>query len=155
MCGTAWKLHQMGESVSYCVVYRHTVWASQVVLVIRNPPANAGDVCDVVSIPGSGRSPGGGHGNSLQYSCLENPQGLRGAWQVTVHGVTQSRTRPKWLSTQHTGTQEKPPPPISFSSLLPQDSLRSYCSCKPRSIKKNTAFQENKYYPTNDKWSHM
>ena len=47
--------------------------ASQVVLVVKNPPANAGDVRDVGSIPGWGRSPGEGHGNPLQYSCLENP----------------------------------------------------------------------------------
>ena len=53
------------------------------VLVIRNLPANAGDIRDVVSIPGSGRSPGGGHGNPLQYSCLENPMD-RGALQVLV-----------------------------------------------------------------------
>jgi len=49
------------------------------------------------SIPGSGRSPGGGYGNSLQYSCLENLMD-RGAWRVTVHRVTQSQTRLKWLS---------------------------------------------------------
>ena len=72
----------------------------------------------------------------------------RGAWRATVRGVAKSWTRPKQLSTQHTGTQEKPPPPISFSSLLPQVSLRSYCSCKPRSMKKNTAFQENQYMVT-------
>ena len=47
-------------------------WASQMALVVKNPPANAGDVRDVSSIPGSGRSPGGGRGNPLQYSCLEN-----------------------------------------------------------------------------------
>ena len=46
---------------------------SQVVLVVKNPPANAGDVKAAGSIPGLGRSPGGGHGNPLQYSCLENP----------------------------------------------------------------------------------
>ena len=51
-----------------------------------------------VSIPGSGRSPGGGHGNPLQYSCLENPMD-RGAWQAAVHGVTKSQTRLKRLST--------------------------------------------------------
>ena len=51
------------------------------------------------SIPGSGRSPGGGYGNSLRYSCLENPRD-RGAWRVTVHRVTQSQTRLKWLSKQ-------------------------------------------------------
>ena len=48
------------------------------------------------SIPGSGRSPEGGHGNPLQYSCLENPMD-RGAWQATVHGVAESQTRLKWL----------------------------------------------------------
>ena len=49
------------------------IWASQVAPVVKNPPANAGDIGDSSSIPGSGRSPGGGHGNPLQYSCLENP----------------------------------------------------------------------------------
>ena len=61
-------------------------------LVIKNPPASAGDIKDVGSIPGFGRSPGGGHGNPLQDSCLENPMD-RGAQQATVHGVTKSRTR--------------------------------------------------------------
>ena len=51
--------------------------------MVMNPPANAGDVRDVVSVPGLGRSPGGGHGNPLQYSYLENPMD-RGAWQATV-----------------------------------------------------------------------
>ena len=49
------------------------LWAPQVVLVVKNLPANAGDLRDMVSIPGSVRAPGGGHGNPLQYSCLENP----------------------------------------------------------------------------------
>ena len=60
-------------------------------------PANAGDVRDVGSISGSGRSSGGGHGNQPQYSCLENPMG-RGAWWATVHGITKSQTRLKQLS---------------------------------------------------------
>ena len=51
----------------------HCWWASQMVLVVKNPPAKAGDLRDVGLIPGSGRSPGGGRGNSLQYSCLESP----------------------------------------------------------------------------------
>ena len=63
--------------------------ASQVALVVKNPPANAGDVRDSGPIPGLGRSPGGGHDNPLQYSCLENPMD-RGAWRATVHGVTKS-----------------------------------------------------------------
>ena len=58
--------------------------ASQVALVIKNLPANAREVRDAGSDPGLGRSPGGGHGNPFQYSCLENPTD-RGAWQATVH----------------------------------------------------------------------
>ena len=54
--------------------------------MVKNLPANVGDVRDIDSIPGLGRSPGGGHGNPLQYSCLENPMD-RGAWRATVHGV--------------------------------------------------------------------
>ena len=54
--------------------------ASQVALVVKNLPADAGDVRDVGLIPGLGRAPGGGHGNPLQYSCLKNPMD-RGAWQ--------------------------------------------------------------------------
>ena len=63
----------------------------QVVLVVKNPPVNAGDVRVKGSIPGWGRSPEEGHGNPLQYSCLENPMDRR-AWWATVHGVTKSRT---------------------------------------------------------------
>ena len=55
--------------------------------MVKNIPANAGDIGDVVSIPGSGRFSGGG--NSLQYSCLENPMDRR-AWWATVHGVAES-----------------------------------------------------------------
>ena len=66
----------------------------------KNLPANAGDTRDSGLIPGSGRSPGGGHGNPLQYSCLENPVD-RGAWQATVHRVAESRTWLKQLS-KHT-----------------------------------------------------
>ena len=64
---------------------------SQVALVIKNLPAKAGDIRDVGSIPGSGRSPGGGNGNPVQYSCLENPMD-RGTWWVTGHSVTKSRS---------------------------------------------------------------
>ena len=74
------------------------IWASQVALVVKNPPANAGDVRDLGSIPGLGRSPGGGHGNPLQYSCLENP-GIRGAWWATVHRVAKIWTGLKAFST--------------------------------------------------------
>ena len=70
------------------------IWASRVVLVVKNPPANAGNARDSGSIPGSGRSPGRGNGNPLQYSCLENSMG-RGVWRARVHGVTKSGTRPR------------------------------------------------------------
>ena len=72
------------------------VRTSQVVLVVKNPPANAGDIRDVGLIPGSGRSPRGGHSNPLQYSCLENSMD-RGSWWATVHRVAKSRTQLKQL----------------------------------------------------------
>ena len=65
--------------------------ASQVALAGKNPLAYAGDERDAGPIPGSGRSPGEGHGKLLQYSCLENPMDS-GAWWATVPGVTESQT---------------------------------------------------------------
>ena len=59
--------------------------------MVKNPTANTGDIRDVSLIPGSGSSPGGGHGNPLQYSCLENPMD-RGAWWATVHRVAELDT---------------------------------------------------------------
>ena len=70
------KIHGQGYSLQY--------WG---VLVVKNLPAIAGDAGDTGSIPGLGRYPGGGNGNSLQYSYLENTMD-RGAWRATVHGVT-------------------------------------------------------------------
>ena len=58
--------------------------------VVKNPPANAGDIRDMDLMPGSGRSPGGGHDNPFQYSCLENPMD-RGAWRATVQGSQKVR----------------------------------------------------------------
>ena len=66
--------------------------ASQVALVIKNPSANAGDTRDMSSIPGNRRSPGGGHGNPLQCSCLENAMD-RGAWKAIVHRGRRAFTR--------------------------------------------------------------
>ena len=65
--------------------------------MVKNLPAKAGDAVDMGSIPGSGRAPEEGHGNPLQYSCLENPMD-RGAWRATVHGVTKSQIQLKRLS---------------------------------------------------------
>ena len=59
--------------------------------VVKNPPVSARNIRDKGSIPGLGRSPGEGHGNPLQYSCLEDPMD-RGAWQATVHSVTELDT---------------------------------------------------------------
>ena len=78
-------------------------------LVVKNPLAIAGDIRDAGSVPGLGRSPGGGHGNPIQYSCLENPMD-RGAWRATAHRVTKSRTRLKLLSAHartHTHTHTR------------------------------------------------
>ena len=75
-------------------------WASQLALVVKNSPANAGDVIDMSSIPGSRRFPGEGHSNALQYSCPENPRD-RGAWWAIVHGVAKSQTQLKRLGTWH------------------------------------------------------
>ena len=75
-----------------------TNWgASQLVLGVKNPPASAGDVRDLGSLPGLGRSPGEGHGNPLQYSCLTNL--IDRGTQATVHRVAKSGTRLKQLST--------------------------------------------------------
>ena len=74
--------------------------------MVKNPPANAGDIKDVGAIPGSGRPPGGGHGNPFQYSCLENPVD-RGAWQAMGHRVAKSWTRLKRLSIAHSTEREK------------------------------------------------
>ena len=60
-------------------------------LVVNNPSVNAGDIKDAGLISGLGRSPGGGNGNPLQYSCLENPMD-RGAWRAAVHKVAESET---------------------------------------------------------------
>ena len=68
--------------------------ASQVALVVKKLPANAGDLRDMGSIPELGRFPGSRHGNPLHYSCLENPRDS-GAWQATVHRVPKSWTQLK------------------------------------------------------------
>ena len=75
----------------------------RVALVVKKPPANTEDIGDTGLIPGSGRSPGGGHGSPLQYSCVENPMD-RGAWRATVHGIAKSRTRLKRLSNMYVYT---------------------------------------------------
>ena len=88
---------QVGKEIKRSALHC-TGQASQMVLVVKNLPANAGDIRDVSSIPGLGRSSGEGHGNPLHYSCLENPMD-RGAWLAMVHSVAKSQTRLKQLRT--------------------------------------------------------
>ena len=103
-----------------------TLGASQVALVVKNPPANSRDARDMGSIPGLGRCPGGGNGNPLLYACLENSMD-RGAWWATVHGAPKTQTR---LST-HTHTHTAPEPsylwkaPSSLQCRDPSDISQS------------------------------
>ena len=87
---TEMEKEQVGKEIKRSTLHC-TGQASQVALVIKNLPANAGDIRDVSLIPGLGRSPGEGHGNPLDYSCLENPMN-RGAWLAMVHSVAKSQT---------------------------------------------------------------
>ena len=81
------------SSYNLCILlHLLRIWPPQVAPVGKNPPANAGDDRGAALIPESGRSPGEGNGNPLQYSCLENHMD-RGAWWATVHGVARSQTR--------------------------------------------------------------
>ena len=100
----AWHaaFHGVAKSQTWLSDWTELNRASPVVLVVKNLPTNAGDIRDLGSIPGSGTSPGGEHGNPLQYSCLENPMD-RGTWQPAVHSVAKSQTWLKQLST-HTPT---------------------------------------------------
>ena len=91
---------------------------SQVVLAVKNPPANAGDSRDMGSIPGSGRSSGEGNSNPLQYSCLGNPMD-RGAWQATTHRVAESDTME---ATSHRNLME------TFDTILTLlEGINQYC----------------------------
>ena len=85
------NIRSLSLSLSLCVCVCVCV-CIYVALVVKNPPPKAGDSRDTGSIPGSGRSPGEGNGNPLQYSCLGNSMD-RGAWRVTVHLVAKSRIR--------------------------------------------------------------
>ena len=78
----------------------HSVIELQVALVVKNSPAKAGDRRNKGSIPGSGRSSGRGHGNPLQYSCLENHMD-RGAWRASFHGVARVGHDPRDLALMH------------------------------------------------------
>ena len=97
-------------------------WASQVVLVVKNPPDNAGDIRGSGLIPGSGRSPAGGHDYPLQYSCLESPMD-RGAWRATIHGVAElDTTGATWHTCMHrVGSFQRPREDLFHTSLPASD----------------------------------
>ena len=99
---------------------RPKLWVSQVALVVKNPPANAGGTRDKGLTPGWGWSPGGGYGNPLQYFCLENPMDT-GAWPATIHGVAESQIQ---LSIAQTQTWALPSTGLGFQSYNDQVSLQ-------------------------------
>ena len=107
-CDVTWlinRMHVRDILVFWYFIIRNLesfTWASQVALVVKNPPDNAGDIRDEASIPELGRAPGEGHGSPLQYSCLENITS-RGAWLAVVYWAAKSWT---WLKQQqqHTHT---------------------------------------------------
>ena len=92
--GASHGVSRLGFGVNfahYLVTYATLGGASQMALEVKNLLANAGDIRDLGSIPGSGRFPGGGNGYSLQYSGLENSMD-RGSWWAMVHGISKSGT---------------------------------------------------------------
>ena len=84
---SVWYTPGQEEEFSFCLPL-NKIWSSPVARVVKNPPTTAGEAG---LIPGSGRFPGGGNGNPLQYSCLENSVD-RGAWQATVQGFSKNQT---------------------------------------------------------------
>ena len=115
--------------------------APSVALAVKNLPANAnaGDGRNTSSIPASRRYPGEGHGNPLQYSCLENSMD-RGAWWVTVHRVAKSQTRLKLLSTQHAWTIRYKKTKTSQLPLLKKQKHRQGVGSKTRVLHMPPAF---------------
>ena len=100
--------------------------------MVKNPTANAGDIRDPGWILGSGRFPGGRHGNPLQYSCLENPMD-RGAWRATVHGVAKSQTRLSNLACTHAPIPKR----ISEERKTTHQYSTKYYKPKPATYKKD------------------
>ena len=106
--------HRVGHDWSDLAAAAFCLLGSPGCAVVKNLPANAGNISDVGLIPGSGRAPKGGHGNLLHYSCLKNSMN-RGTWWATVHRVIKSRTR---LSDKHTHTHSAYHTCISFQALF-------------------------------------
>ena len=106
----------------------------QVVLVVRNLPINAGDIRDADSIPESGRSPGGGHGNILQYSCLENPMDMRSLAGYGLWG--RKEVRQDWSDSTHTRVHAKE----ACASFLPQT-----CQWAPKESRTQICYSSLRY----------
>ena len=102
-----------GKTVNLLLFLRK---ASQAVLVVKKPPAIAGDIWDAGLIPGLGRSSGEGHGNPLQYSCLENPMD-RGVWWA-IQSMGLQRVRHDWSDLVHRGVKALPLSRIDILFLL-------------------------------------
>ena len=104
------------------LAFRKKVITSHVAIVIKNLPANAGDVRDMGSIPRSGRFPGGGYGNPLQYSCLENPHGQRSLVGYSPPGLKES----DMAEVTHTHTKK-----VTFECELERDGIHKDRSWVP------------------------
>ena len=94
VCSIFFYLQRQVFSSMYLLSHLHKLHGS----VVKNLPANSGDLGDTGLSPRLGRFPGGGNGNSLKYFCLENPMD-RGAWQTVVHGAVKSQTERVWAHT--------------------------------------------------------
>ena len=119
---TIWESSQMPLYPLYSCKHR----PFQLALVVKNLPASAGDIRDTGSIPGWGRSPGGGHGHPLQYSCLETTMDRR-AWRIMVHRVTKVWTWLKWV----TCTQKYKQRRKHFCLLLSSIRMKVATWCSP------------------------
>ena len=119
MLSSQYPCPHVRRNFMYVFILLPTSRASQVMPVVKNPPASAGDTRDASSVPGSGRSPGVGNGNPLQYSCLGNSMD-RGVWWAIVHGVTKSQT---WLSAQ---TDTPPAGKLKWNKLVTYISFSAF-----------------------------
>ena len=106
--------HGWGSGDGFRMIQAHYIYCALVARFGKESACSAGDPS---SIPGSGRSPGGGHGNPLQYSCLGNLMD-RGAWWAMVHSIAKSQTRLKKLSITHTHTENSRYAQVKMKSLI-------------------------------------